>query len=308
MPVPARFRSSLLSALAACALLLAPAAPLHAETITIQHAQGTSEVPLDPKTILVFDLAALDTLDTLGVPVAGVPEGVKPAYLRHYNEAAYPKIGSLFEPDFEAVAAAAPDLIVTGGRSAAKYAELAAIAPTVDVTVDASRYIEDAKDKVRLLARITRREEEAERRIAALDASIAALKDKAKGAGTGLILMTTGGRMSAYGPGSRFGIIHTVFGVAPAAADLAVATHGQAVSYEFILKTDPDTLFVIDRDAAIGQRGQAASVLLDNEIVRRTKAWSNGRVVYLDPDSWYLSGTGLTAMQAMVDEIAAALD
>ena len=88
MPVPARFRSSLLSALAACALLLAPAAPLHAETITIQHAQGTSEVPLDPKTILVFDLAALDTLNTLGVPVAGVPEGVKPAYLRHYNEAA----------------------------------------------------------------------------------------------------------------------------------------------------------------------------------------------------------------------------
>lgn len=48
--------------------------------------------------------------------------------------------------------------------------------------------------------------------------------------------------------------------------------------------------------------------MLDNEIVRRTSAWKNGRIVYLDPGTWYLSGGGLTSLKAMVDEVSAALD
>ena len=157
------------------------------------------------------------------------------------------------------------------------------------------------------MARILDKEPEAASRLEALEASVAKLKEQAGGVGTALVIMTTGGRMSAYGPGSRFGVIHTELGIRPAAPDLTVATHGQAISFEFILKADPDYLFVIDRDAATGQKGQAAEALLDNDIVRKTRVWEAGRVVYLDPDNWYLSGTGLTAMQAMVEEIAKAI-
>lgn len=290
------------------ALSLAVAAPGAADAIEIEHAQGTTEVPANPETVLVFDLAALDTLDALGIAPAGVPTGVKPQSLAKYNEASYPKIGSLFEPDYEAVAAAAPDLIIVGGRSAAKYGELAEIAPTIDVTVDFDNYLDSAEERVRTLAEIFGKEKEADARLAALETSITALREKAKGAGTALIILTTGGRMSAYGPGSRFGIIHTAFGMTPAAPGLDVATHGQAISYEFILETNPDYLFVVDRDAAIGQQGQSAAAMLDNQIIHQTRAWENDRIVYLTPDNWYLSGTGLQSMQAMVDELTAAFD
>ena len=65
---------------------------------------------------------------------------------------------------------------------------------------------------------------------------------------------------------------------------------------------------MIDRDAAIGREGVSAQRMLDNELVRPTKAWKNKRVVYLNGYNWYLMGSaGLTAMQQNVDEIAGAL-
>jgi ABC-type enterochelin transport system, periplasmic component len=299
-------RAGLAVASLAVGLAVAPLAAGAAE-ISVPHAQGVTVLEKTPEAVLVFDLAALDTLDTLGVPVKGVPQGVKPDYLKKYDDDAYLKIGSLFEPDLETVAAAAPDLIVVGGRSAAKYADLAAIAPTVDMTSDFRAYLDSAEERIRALAAIFGKEGEAERRLDALRASIAAVREKAADAGTALVVLTTGGRMSAYGPGSRFGVIHTDFGFKPAAPDLDVATHGQAISYEFIRETDPDFLFVVDRDAAVGQHGQAAAAMLDNDIIRQTKAAKSGRIVYLKPDNWYLSGTGLSALQLTVDEIAAAL-
>ena len=114
--------------------------------------------------------------------------------------------------------------------------------------------------------------------------------------------------MSAYGPGSRFGVIHDAFGVKPATAGLSVSNHGQAISYEFIAQTDPDWLFVIDRDAAIGREGSPARSMLDNELIRPTKAWKN-RPRGL-PEQLQLVPAGqrrLDAMQQSVDEVARAL-
>ena len=106
---------------------------------------------------------------------------------------------------------------------------------------------------------------------------------------------------------SRFGVIHDAFGVKPATAGLSVSNHGQAISYEFIAQTDPDWLFVIDRDAAIGREGSPARSMLDNELIRPTKAWKTGRVVYLNNYNWYLLGSAGCAMQQSVDEVARAL-
>lgn len=279
-----------------------------AETIRVEHAQGIAAVEKNPQPVLVFDLAALDTLDALGVPVAGVPSGVKPDYLSRYNSADYPQIGSLFAPDFEAVAAIDPGLIVIGGRSAGQHDELSRIATTIDVTADYTDFLNSAEQRNEMLAAIFDKQVEVSEKIATLDQSIVDLKNKAKDAGSALVVLTTGGKISAYGPGSRFGIVHTEFGLAAAAADLDVATHGQAISFEFILETDPDYLLVIDRDAAIGEKGQSAQALFDNDLINQTRAARNGQVVYLQSDTWYLGGTGLSAMQRMVDELSAALE
>jgi iron complex transport system substrate-binding protein len=298
-PVFGRLLSSL--ALAAVAALALPALA-QADAITIPHAQGEITLPDAPKKVLVFDLTSLDTLNALGVDVAGVPKGIKTPSLAKFSSDQYLSIGTLFEPDYEAVNAAQPDLIIVGGRSAPKFAELAKIAPTIDMTVDRENFLDSMRQRATTLGEVFGKQKEVADKLATLDASIAALKEEAPAAGRGLIVMTTGGRMSAYGPGSRFGLLHDGFNIKPAVENLKQGNHGQAISHEFILEANPDWLFVIDRDAAVG-RGDAAQKFLDNDIVGQTEAWKKKQVVYLDPAAWYLLGGGLSALQTSVDQI-----
>ena len=297
-----------LAALVAGALAMGTVvSSVHAQDLKVQHAKGETTVPAKPKKVLAFDLASLDTLNALGVEVAGVPTARFPEYLAKYRSDKYEKVGTLFEPNYEAVNAAEPDLIIVGGRSSAKYADLAKIAPTIDMTVDPNDYVGSAKRNVQLLGKIFDKQAEADAHLAKLEKSMADLRQEASKAGKGLLVLTTGGKMSAYGPGSRFGLLHSDFGIVPAVEGLATTNHGQAVNAEFILKTSPDWLFVIDRDAATGRAEGAAKKVLDNDLVGQTKAWKNNQVVYLDPVNWYLIGGGLTAMQASVDQITKAI-
>lgn len=279
----------------------------HADEIVVKHRQGALTLAKAPTRILTFDLGSLDTLDALGIEVTGVPGGNKPDYLADYNAEKYIKIGTLFEPDYEAVNAAAPDLIIVAGRSSAKYADLAKIAPTIDLTIDPANYLASAKGNVRSLAAIFGKVTEADALIEKLESSTATLKAKTAQAGKGLLVLTTGGKLSAYGPGSRFGVLFSDYGVVPAATELKTGNHGQAASFEFVLETNPDWLYVIDRDSAVQRSGTSARQYLDNEIVRQTKAWKDGHVVYLDPVGWYLVSGGIRSMQNTVDQLNTAL-
>ncbi len=276
--------------------------------VQVTHSRGTSEVPARPQRVVVFDLSSLDTLDALDVKILGVAGKLFPKHLQKYAGQEYPKVGTLFEPDYEALNAANPDLIIVGGRSAAKYDELAKLAPTIDLSITDDDYMGSARKNAATLARLFGKEDQAELRLNKLASSVEALKGKAQGAGKALIILTTGGKMSAYGPGSRFGTLHTEFGLVPAVEGLKVGRHGEPVSFEFLAKTNPDWLFVVDRDAAIGESGTSAKVLLDNPLVNGTTAAQKGQIVYLDPANWYLAGGGLATLQAMTDEVSQALD
>jgi iron complex transport system substrate-binding protein len=307
--------SSYLGALAAGAALLAvtacggnasaTSASEEAATITVEHAQGsTANVPVNPEKVFTFDLGVLDTLDALGVEPAGVPEASYPASLSKYADAKYEKIGSLKEPDFEAVSAGAPDLIIISGRTAGAYEELSKIAPTIDLSVDAANPMESFKEQTRKLGTIFDKEADVESKLAAVDATVAETKAKAAGAGKGLIVLTSGGEVTAYGAGSRFGIIHDVLGV-PTAADVKTeGSHGESISFEYIKDVNPDILYVINRDTAVGSEAAPASPVLDNELVKSTNAAKNNKVINLDPAAWYIVGYGLNNVQAMVDAVA----
>jgi iron complex transport system substrate-binding protein len=294
----------------AAVVALSLASVASAADITVKHAQGETAVPASPAKVIVLDLATLDNLDRLGVKVSGVPTLVTaPDFLKKYQSDDYPKVGTLFEPDYEAINAAEPDLIIVGGRSAAKYPELAKIAPTIDLTVSAKDLIGGTEANVEKLGQIFGKEAEAKAEIEKLNADVAALKQKTAGKGTGLLILTTGGKMSAYGPGSRFGMLHDAYGVTPAAADLTTkGNHGQPISQEFILKTNPDWLFVIDRDAAIGREGNSAQQVLDNDLVRQTTAAKKDQIVYLKSVNWYLVGGGLNGLHGTIDQLSEVFD
>ncbi|MCN0155066.1 siderophore ABC transporter substrate-binding protein [Salinispora arenicola] len=276
-------------------------------TVVIEHAQGSTTVPVNPQKVITFDLASLDTLDTLGVPVTGVAKGNLPSYLDKYNGDEYVNAGTLFEPDFEAVNAAEPDLIVVANRSAKAYGELSKIAPTVDLTLDWTSFKSSFVTNTEKLGTIFDKQDEVTTALADIDTKISKAEESATDAGRGLIVLTSAGEVTAIGPGSRFGWLHDEFGVTPAIADVEAATHGDPVSFEFILKTNPDWLFVVDRDAATGEGTKTAQEVLDNEVVARTTAWSKQQVVYLDPAPWYIVMSGLTAVNQMIDQVTTGL-
>jgi iron complex transport system substrate-binding protein len=303
-------RTSLTGKILACLLLLVPifATSAGAETLSITHASGTTEVSRQPAKVVILDLAALDLADSLGIPVAGVPTWRMPPDLVRYEAASYAKTGSLFEPDYEAIHALKPDLIVVGARMREKYARLAQIAPTIDLSTDPKDFYASVARNARLFGELFGKQTEVEQRIRQLERSTAALQARGKRAGRALIVLTTGGKITAYGKGSRFGALHEQFGLQTADPALKPAIHGQIISHEYLLKTNPDWLFVIDRDAAIGAaQGKSARQLLDNPLVAQTRAWKQDQVVYLDPARQYLTSGSLRTEQAIVDEIDSAL-
>ncbi|MDC7286098.1 hypothetical protein NXH56_09085, partial [Bifidobacterium thermophilum] len=58
--------------------------------------------------------------------------------------------------------------------------------------------------------------------------------------------------------------------------------------------------------AAVGGESNIKSDM-ENEIVKKTKAYKNERIVYLDGPLWYLGGGGLQSELAKIDEVLAEL-
>ncbi|WP_455477685.1 siderophore ABC transporter substrate-binding protein [Bartonella sp. B41] len=272
--------------------------------VNVNHVSGTTSVPTSPKKVVVFDLASLDNMNRLGIEaVAGVPEGKKPSYLQKFDDAKYETVGTLFEPNYEKIATIQPDLIIISSRTQSKYKDLSKIAPTIDLTVGNQTPFEDIERNLTILGKIFGKEKEAEKEIAQINENLAEVRKNAKGKGKGLILMTSGGKISAFGPKSRFDIIHSKFGIIPATDKLTVEKHGQIISPEFILETNPDWLFVIDRDAAIGREGESAEQILNNELVRRTIAGKQNQIIYLNSWSWYRAGGSLTGLHEAAQQL-----
>lgn len=290
--------------LSACGTAEGDAGSESGETITVEHAQGKTEVPVNPDSVLTFDIASLDTMDALGVDaITGVPKEALPGYLDKYSGEEYTNIGTLFEPDYEALPATEPDLIIVAGRSAAAYEDLAEDFTVIDMTLDTTNYSQSLRKRTETLAKILDKQAEADKMLAQLDKQVAAVKDAAAEQGTGLVLLTSGGEVTAYGKGSRYDWIHSAFGVRSAVDHIEhEGHHGEAVSFEFIKEANPDWMFVIDRDAAIGEAGKGAEQVLDNDLVAQTTAWKKDQVVYLDPQAWYIVGGGLTATSTMIEQ------
>lgn len=276
------------------------AAPLCAEEISVPTATTPLVLPDTPRKIAVYDLSALDTLDALGIPVAGVPQPVFLPYLENAAKGAQP-VGSLFEPDFEALFALNPDLVIAGGRSAKQVPELAKIAPTADMTIWADP-VSEGLARLETYAALFDKETEAKALRRALQDSLAQLKTLGETQGSALIVMTNGPKISAYGPKGRFGWLHRVTGLAPA-AEVENSNHGEAISFEFIQKANPDVLLVIDRLAAIGRGGARAQETLDNALVREIKAWKTGKVIYLNAGPLYIANGGIQSMSGTVREL-----
>ncbi len=295
---------SLYAKLAVLSAATCIAAPALAQNVSINTYAGEVSVTANPQTIAVLDIAAIDTLDALGVPIAGIPS---PQYVDYLGSVAAgaTTVGSLFEPDFEGLAILDPDLIVAGGRSSTQVEPLSEIAPTIDMTIWGDNHIEQVLSRLNGFGVLTGKEAEAEALTEAFDARLADAQAAVAGKGNALVVMTNGGKVSAYGAGSRFGWLHNALNLPEAVEGVDNETHGEAISFEFIADADPDWLIVIDRSAAIGQEGEAATTTLENPLVAGTTAWSEDQVIYLNSANVYIAGGGYQAMMDTFETLIA---
>lgn len=280
------------------------------EVVEILHSEGTTKVPVKPQRVVVLDFASLENLDLIDAPVVGLTKLAVPQYLKKYEEdESIVNVGSLVEVNLEKINELKPDLILAGGRLSESYKSLSRIAPTIITFFDMDDPLGALQKDLTNLGLIFQEQEVYEKVYSDLMTKIAKVREVAEGSDEkALVVLHNQGRFSAYGSGSRFGLIHDILGLKEAAPGLDTHLHGTRASSEFIKETNPDILFIVDRSAAIGDQPLNRKDV-ENELIRRTNAYEKDQIIYLNSEAWYLSGTGgITSINIMVDEISQLFD
>lgn len=183
--------------------------PAMAQTREITHAHGVTDVPATAQRVVVLEPVQLDTLVALGtIPVGAAvlneTTGI-PDYLGAEAQD-IAMVGTVAEPNVEAIAALEPDLIIgTESRHSALYDKLSAVAPTVYMASQADPW----QDNVKMVANVVGDEaggsellEEYEQRCAQVSEEISALH---LGERTAQLIRPRDAIYSLYGPTSFAG-------------------------------------------------------------------------------------------------------
>ncbi|REF31681.1 siderophore ABC transporter substrate-binding protein [Calidifontibacter indicus] len=284
--------------------------------VTVKDAQGRSvKVAANPGKVVVLDWSVARSLTQLGVPIAALPKasGELPADMAALKSVK--TVGTLFEPDYEAIAELEPDLIIIGGRSgnAKVLKEMTKISPNViDMSVredDATKHLSAVSDQYKTLASIWGKSSQADTHLASMNKAIGDVRTKATNAGgTTMFVQVSGSKVGAYGPGSRFGTVWTDFGFKPVNAPLkSDGGHGDEINQEFFLKYNPSRVLVLDRSRTIGESAKPALDVLNSGLVNKTDAAKNKKISTVDGFSWYLATDTPLSYIAAANDLAKVL-
>ena len=288
------------------------------ETITVKSLNANKEevdleVPYDPERIAILDMACLDILDSLGVGGRVVGSASTSLdYLQDYvTDQNIENLGTIKEADMEAVMACEPDVIFIGGRLSSSYDALSEIAPVVYLSTDTEIGVVDSVRKnASTIAAIFVLEDQVDELMADFDERIETLAAFAEGK-TAIVGMCTSGSFNVLGNDGRCSMIGREIGFENVGVDANAdtSTHGNEASFEYVVEKNPDYIFVMDRDAAIGTDGaQLAQDIMENELVQGTDAYKNGQLVYLEhPAVWYTAEGGVQALDLMLQDLETTL-
>ena len=272
--------------------------------------ETTIMVPHQPQRIAVIDYAILDIIDRLGLSskIVGTAKGVAPEYLQHLTtDPDIENLGTVKAVDLERLMALEPEVIFIGGRLAAQYDQLSRIAPVVFLAVDYKQpLLQSVKRNTDVIASIFDQQHQADALLQSFAQRIATVKEKAQGSSV-LVGMVNASQFKTLGDQGRCAFIGQDLGFNNIAGNLS-SNHGNESSFELLLQLNPEYLFVLDRDSAIGRNGaQLARDVMNNELVHKTKAYQQDHIFYLNSAVWYLSEGGLSAMDLMLQDIEQAL-
>lgn len=264
---------------------------------SVEHARGVTEVPGQPQRVVTLEPLELDTAVSVGITpvgaavasnVAGIPaylgvDGVEP-------------VGTVPEPDLEAIAALQPDLILgTEARHSKLYDQLSAIAPTVFIATQADPWRENAE----LIGEALGREDEVAVQISAVDDRCAEIGEEHDVAGqtAQVIRPRDETTLSLYGPVSFAGSLLECVGFTTPQHDWADGLQAD-ISPENVLDARADAVFVTASDVTDTSAVPAA-------ITQNADAFPS--VTLVDTSTW-VAGVGPRGAQSVLDDIERHLD
>lgn len=273
-------------------------------TVEITDAYGTVTVPVNPQNVVSLDSRTFETLSDWGIELSAAPKDVMPADSPYVADESVENIGNHREPNLEVIAAVDPKLVIVGQRFAGYYEDIKELVPNaavIDLNFDVSEEAETPgenlvngfKDITISLGQIFDKDEEADQLVADFDQVIEEAQSAYNGTDTVMSVIVSGGDINFAAPhsGRVWGPLYDIFDWTPALEiDQASSDHqGDDVSVEAIAETNPDWLFVLDRDAATSDAADsvpAQDVIDDAPALQNTTAVSEEQIVYAPADTY----------------------
>jgi iron complex transport system substrate-binding protein len=273
-------------------------------TVEINDIHGPVTVPVNPQKVISLDNRTYETLSNWGIELVAAPKGVMPADSPYVTNESVLDIGNHREPNLEIIAAADPDLVIIGQRFASYYEEIKKLVPNaavIDLNFDVSEeadkpgenLVNGLKDSTVALGKIFDKNKEAEQLTADFDQAIEAVKSAYNGTDTIMSVVVSGGNIGFSAPhsGRVWGPMYEVFGWVPALdIDNTTSDHqGDDISVEAIAQSNPDWIFVLDRDAAVSSVTDAVpaqDVIDQSPALQNVTAVSEGHIVYAPADTY----------------------
>jgi iron complex transport system substrate-binding protein len=275
-----------------------------ATTVEITDIHGAVTVPVNPKTVVALDNRTFETLSDWGIKLVAAPKGVMPADSTYVADSEVQDIGDHKEPNLEIIAAADPDLVIVGQRFSKYYEDIKKLVPNaavIDLSFEVSKeagasgdsLVNGLKDSTITLGKIFDKNAEAEKLTSDFDKAIEKAKSAYNGTDKIMSVVVSGGDIGFSAPlsGRVWGPMYEMFGWKSALeVDGASSDHkGDDISVEAIAQSNPDWIFVMDRDAAVSSVKDAVpakDVINNSPALQNTTAVSKGQIVYAPNDTY----------------------
>ncbi len=290
------------------------------ETVLIQVADDTGamvdvEFPLNPKKIVCLNYDSIDILDKLGMGdriVGMIKDASAPKYLRKYVEdISIVDLGTMKEPNLQAIAELKPHVILSSARTAKLYKELSLIAPNMIVAVDATDgFFKGVRQLATKHGILLDKEKDIQKYLVNIEQRMERIRQKAQSR-SAIQAIFVGDKLHILGAkaveGGKGGgkVLISDLGFDNRGEDFD-RSNTELSSYDYILEKNPEFIFVLDKNSAVNaEHAKAKDVLPKQEKLMQTAAFKEGKLVFLTPENiWYLNSGGLTAMETMLANFA----
>jgi iron complex transport system substrate-binding protein len=272
---------------------------------TVRHAMGETTIDAAPERIVTLDTGELDAMAELGVkPVGVVDYGADglPTYFDPAEIEGVEVVGTIDEPNLEAIARLRPDLILSSKlRHEAIYEQLSQIAPTVF----AERPGVTWKQNFVLYAQAVGEERAADKTVERYEARLAELDEQlpAERPEVSVLRVMADGTIRLYQRASFIGVLLTDLGF-PRPAPQNVDDFATEVSMEQLDQADGDLIILSVFDKT---KNTHADEVQASPLWRSLAAVRSGDVHEVDDQTW-IGGIGYHAAFAILDELAELLE